>query len=180
MQTGLTANQQGFNQAQSNLNMPINMLNSLRSGNNLTNPTYANSANMGQVAGPDYLNAGSQQYNAAMNNYNAQNAQNQGFLGGLLNLGGSALGAPAGTFTGANGLFSTVGNMFSDERLKENVKHVGTHDLGVGIYEFNYKKGYDLPEGTHIGVMAQELEKVKPEAVSIADNGYKLVNYGLI
>ena len=181
MQTGLAANQQGFNQAQQNLMNPINMFNSVRNGaGGLTSPTYANSANMANVAGPDYLGAGTSQYNAAMQNYNAQNAQNQNFLGGLLTLGGSALGAPAGTFTGSNGLFSTVGNMFSDERLKENVKHVGTHDLGVGIYEFNYKKGYDLPEGTHIGVMAQELEKVKPEAVSIADNGYKLVNYGLI
>jgi hypothetical protein len=112
MQTGLSANQQGFNQAQTNLLNPINMVNSLRSGNALTNPTYANSANMGQVAGPDYLGAGTSQYNAAMNNYNAQNAQNQGFLGGLLQLGGSALGAPAGTFTGSNGLFSTVGKLF--------------------------------------------------------------------
>ena len=181
--TGLAANQQGFNQAQSNLMTPISLINSLRTGSNITNPTYANSANMGQVAGPDYLNAGSQQYNAAMNNYNAQAAQNQGFLGGLMGLGGAALGAPAGTFTGANGMFSTIGSMLpamSDERLKENVKRIGTHDLGVGIYEFNYKKGYDLPEGTHIGVMAQELEKVKPEAVSIADNGYKQVHYGLI
>ena len=112
-QTGLAANQQGFNQAQQNLLNPINMLNSIRSApGSLTSPTYANSANMGQVAGPDYLGAGTQGYNAAMNNYNAQNAQNQGFLGGLLQLGGSALGAPAGTFTGSNGLFSTVGKLF--------------------------------------------------------------------
>lgn len=110
--TGLAANQQGFNQAQTNLLNPLNMFNSLKTGNMLTNPTYANSANMGQVAGPDYLGAGSQQYNAAMNNYNAQAAQNQGFLGGLMGLGGAALGAPSGTFTGPNGMFSTIGKLF--------------------------------------------------------------------
>lgn len=111
-QTGLAANQQGFNQAQSNLNMPINMINSLRTGSGVTNPNYVNSASMGQVAGPDYLNAGTQGYNAAMNNYNAQMANNNNFMGGLLGIGSAALGAPAGTFTGSNGLFSTIGKLF--------------------------------------------------------------------
>lgn len=92
-QTGLAANQQGFNQAQTNLMNPINMVNAIRTGSSLTHPIYANSANMPYVSGPDYLNAGSQQYNAAMNQYNAQAAQDQGFLGGLMNIGGSILGA---------------------------------------------------------------------------------------
>ena len=89
MQTGLAANQQGYNQAQSNLNMPINMLNSLRTGNNLTSPTYANSANMANVPGVDYSGAGVNQYNAQLAQTNANNAASGGFLGGLMNLGGT-------------------------------------------------------------------------------------------
>jgi len=40
--------------------------------------------------------------------------------------------------------------------------------------------GYDLPEGKQIGVMAQEVEKVIPEAVAIMPNGFKAVNYAML
>ena len=89
MQTGLSANQQGFNQAQSNLNMPINMLNSLRTGNNLTNPNYVNAANMANVPGVDYMGAGQNTFNGQLAQTNANNAASGGFLGGLMNLGGT-------------------------------------------------------------------------------------------
>lgn len=111
-QTGLAANQQGFNQAQSNLNTPINLVNALRTGSGITNASYVNPASMATVAGPDYLNAGTQGYNAAMNNYNAQMANSGGFLGGLMDIGKAAMGAPTGTFSGPTGLFSTVGKLF--------------------------------------------------------------------
>jgi len=106
MQTGLTANQQGFNQAQSNLNMPINFLNSLRTGNNLTNPSYATPTNMATVPGVDYMGAGNNQYNAQIAQTNANNAASAGMFGGLMNLGAAALGAPTGTFSGPTGLMS--------------------------------------------------------------------------
>jgi len=89
LQTGLAANQQGFNQAQSNLNTPINMLNSLRTGNNLTNPTYVNSASMANVPGVDYMGAGQNTFNGQLAQTNANNAASGGFLGGLMNLGGT-------------------------------------------------------------------------------------------
>ena len=111
-QTGLAANQQGFNQAQSNLNMPINMVNALRTGSNITNPTYANSANMANVGGVDYSGAGQNQYTANMNKYNADMANSGGFLSGIMDIGKTAMGAPAGTFSGPNGLFKTVGSIF--------------------------------------------------------------------
>src|SRR5262245_17755327 len=49
----------------------------------------------------------------------------------------------------------------SDVRTKDNIKRIGTHDSGAGIYRFTYK-GSDVPQ---IGVMAQEIEKVDPAAV---------------
>lgn len=100
LNAGLTANQQGFNQAQSNLTTPINMVNSLRTGSNVTNPTYANSANMANVPGVDYSGAGVNQYNANLAQTNANNAATGNFFGGLMNLGGAALMAPTGTFGG--------------------------------------------------------------------------------
>lgn len=94
------------------------------------------------------------------------NSQNSGLdVGGLLQ-GGAAL-AKAGVFSGA---------AFSDRRLKENIEPVGEGPLGLTLYEFNYI-GDDR---TFIGVMADEVERVMPDAVFEDDTGYKAVNYGML
>lgn len=60
----------------------------------------------------------------------------------------------------------------SDERLKTNIEKVGQRDDGIGIYKYDYKWG----DGPFIGVMAQEVEKVRPDAVHDFD-GVKAVEY---
>lgn len=62
----------------------------------------------------------------------------------------------------------------SDIKLKSNIVRVGTHDLGIGIYEYNI---FDRRE---IGLMAQEVLQVKPEAVEMHEDGYYRVNYGMM
>jgi len=80
--------------------------------------------------------------------------------------------------TGALSGSSTTGTspmpFFSDRRLKEDIKRVGTADNGLPIYKFKYKG--DHSEQTHVGFMADEVEKVHPEAVGLA-GGYKTVDY---
>lgn len=66
--------------------------------------------------------------------------------------------------------------MLSDVRLKENIKRVGKTDDGLGVYTYNYKWD-DTPQ---MGVMAQEVEKKKPEAMGPTVGGYKSVRYGLL
>ena len=166
LNAGLAANQQGFQQQAYNQMQPINVINALRTGSQVQNPSFVNTPQQANTAGPDILGATNAQYQNQLSAYNAQQAAGGGFLGGLMSLGGSALMAPTGTF--------------SDERLKTDIKQIGIHKLGIGIYTFKYKKGHHLPEGTQVGVMAQEVEKVIPEAVTTAENGYKLVNYGMI
>jgi hypothetical protein len=62
---------------------------------------------------------------------------------------------------------------FSDPRLKENMREIGqTHD-GMPLYAFNYK---GRPGETQIGLNADEVEQMKPEAVGLA-GGYKTVDY---
>ena len=51
--------------------------------------------------------------------------------------------------------------LFSDERVKENIERIGTHDSGAGIYKYNYI-GDNKPQ---VGVLAQEFAQVKPDAV---------------
>jgi hypothetical protein len=69
---------------------------------------------------------------------------------------------------------------YSDERLKTDIKKIGSFDNGLNIYSYHYKDGYDLPEGKQVGVMAQEVEKIIPEAVVEMPNGFKGVNYAML
>jgi hypothetical protein len=79
-------------------------------------------------------------------------------------------GKGAGQVLGA-GL--TLASMASDERVKEGAVEIGrTHD-GQPIYEFNYKGD----PRRQIGLMAQDVEKRHPEAVSQGIGGIKMVNY---
>lgn len=55
--------------------MPLQELNALRSGSQVTNPTFSTPGQQGQTSGPDLLGATGQQYNAQVGQVNAQNAQ---------------------------------------------------------------------------------------------------------
>jgi len=73
------------------------------------------------------------------------------------------------------GQIAGIASMFmSDERLKENITKVGAFN-GLNLYEFNYIWS---PE-KFIGFMAQEVERVVPEAVKELF-GYKAVDYALV
>lgn len=107
----------------------------------------------------------------ARNNINnaAQANFNQMLGGGLLGsgmLGGA--GMAGGGMTGA-GLGAL---MFSDARLKEDAERIGETDEGIPIYKWRYKGDPQM----HVGPMAQDVERVKPEAVLTHSSGYKLLN----
>ena len=70
----------------------------------------------------------------------------------------------------------------SDRKTKENIVKIGAHPLGIGLYLFNYKPEHREVWGhaRQFGVMADEVETVMPEAVSLNSNGYKMVNYGML
>jgi hypothetical protein len=93
MNTGLQANQQGFNQAAYNLTSPMNIINSLRTGNQVTNPNYVSPAMQANTAAPDLTGAANQAYSTKMGGYNAGQAANSNFMGGLMNLGGKVAGS---------------------------------------------------------------------------------------
>lgn len=83
-------------------NEPLNTLNAVRSGSQVTNPSFVNTPQQQTVAGPNLLGAAQSQYGAQMNAYNADQASNNAMMSGLFSLGSAALGAPglgAGGFT---------------------------------------------------------------------------------
>ena len=61
----------------------------------------------------------------------------------------------------------------SDARLKRNVVRVGKLDNRVVLYRFNYLDSSDV----YVGVIAQEVLAVVPEAVIIGEDGFMRVNY---
>jgi hypothetical protein len=68
----------------------------------------------------------------------------------------------------------------SDRRMKRDISMVGALDNGLNVYRFRYKDGHE-DGGTvfHIGLMADEVEKIVPLAVMTAADGFKRVHYGM-
>lgn len=92
---GLRANQQGFNQLGYMRNEPINTLNAIRSGSQVTNPTFQSVPQQATTSGADILGATQAGYNAQLGASNAANAASSANTGGLMQLGGTALMAGA-------------------------------------------------------------------------------------
>ena len=88
-------------------------------------------------------------------------------------------GAVGGALSGLGGIGQGLGAMglkLSDRRMKENIQHVGEADGGFSIYEFNY-----IGDGKRYrGVMADEVERVMPDAVVYDDMGFASVNYSML
>lgn len=75
---------------------PLNILNALRTGNQVTMPQFGNWTAGGQVAAAPVYQAAQDQYNAAMQAYQAKMQSYGGLMGGLASLGGAALLGPLG------------------------------------------------------------------------------------
>lgn len=165
----LGQSQQGqqYTQQVANRNMPMNELNALRTGSQVTNPTFQQAPQQATTSGPDMMAAanGQNQYNMGL--YNSGVGSSNSMLGSLASLGGSALSSSGG--------ISGIMGLFSDVRLKDDIKRIGTHDkLGIGIYRY-MKFGK-----AEIGVLAHELEAVKPEAVFQHESGFKVIDVGAL
>lgn len=78
--------------------------------------------------------------------------------------------------------WESITDIFSDEKAKENIKLEGTLPNGLNVYSFEYIKELKAIAGfgRYIGLMAQEVERMFPDAVSIHESGYKTVNYKLV
>ncbi len=63
--------------------------------------------------------------------------------------------------------------LFSDKRLKDDITPVGELHDGQTVYSYRYKG----EPRTQIGLPAQEVERVHPEAVARHPSGYLMVDY---
>ena len=141
--------QQAFQEASFERSQPLNEIGALLSGSQVQQFQPVNTP-QAQVGGVDYTGL-------VNNQYQSQLANQQAKLGGLFGLASAGLG------------------LFSDRRLKTDIKRVGQLDNGLPVYSYRYKGETE----TQIGLMAQDVEKVNPSAVSVAKNGFKMVDYSL-
>lgn len=106
----------------------------------------------------DLLGALGAQYQGDLNRYGTEQAGKNSTMQGLAGLGGMAAFAA------------------SDERLKMNVERSMLEAIpGVPFASWEWK---DAPGERHYGVIAQDLEKVRPDLVHFREDGMRMVNYG--
>jgi hypothetical protein len=152
------ARQQGMNEQGFYSQMPLNLLNALRTGSQVQNPTFGQTAQ-----GANYLGASQMQGQSDLDKYNTDVGGYNSMMGGLMKLGGSIL-------------------LGSDVDIKQDMRRIGIHERGFGIYEFRYKPEYRATwgDGTYIGVLAHEVEGVLPSAIHLHPDGYRMVDYGAL
>lgn len=143
--------QQGFANASNNA---LNVLPQLRAG----------SAQAQVQAGQQQQQYGAQQQQAPLNALAA--------ISSILGVLPTNSGQSQGESSGSN--FSFGFNPFSDIALKENITSIGREN-GYPVYEFNYRGDGQR----YVGVMAQDIMRLNPEAVGERD-GYKTVDYGML
>lgn len=153
------ARNQALNEAFAVRNQPINEITSLLSGTNVQNPNFVN-PNVAPIANTDYAGIQSDYDRQMFDRAKAKSAHNMDMAGMVVD---------AGTQLGSSAI------MASDIRVKENLKPIGQLDNGLNVYSYNYKGG----SLQNIGVIAQEVENIMPDAVHII-NGIKHVDYARV
>jgi hypothetical protein len=116
------------------------------------------------------------------NNYLGQiMAGQQNAFGNAANMSNTIAGA--GQTGGSQGLLGAIGQAaggaasafkaFSDRRLKEDIVRLETRPDGLGVYEYTLKTDGQR----YIGVMADEVAKMRPEALGPTTDGFATVYY---
>ena len=148
----MDARRQLLNEMLTARTQPLNELSALLQGAPAVGqpqfPSYAHY----DVQAPDYM--GMVQNNHAIRAQNAARARSD-MVGGLFNLGSALIS-------------------LSDQRLKTGIRRVGTLDNGLPVYAFRYRGD----AAVRIGLMADEVERTRPEAVAEI-GGVRAVDYGL-
>lgn len=122
--------------------------------------TYAERESDRETINRNYL---TQIRNARKAEEAAEKSGTNAMLGGVAQMAGTAISLAA---------------IFSDKRLKEDLILVGKANNGLNIYLGKYTKESGLDDGkVHLFLIAQEVQKIKPEAVIKNENGYLMVDY---
>ena len=140
-------------------NQPLNEITALLRGSGVQQPNLTGTPTPG-VAPTDVIGAQQQSLNQQNIGYQADVASNNALMGGLFGLGGTALG----------------GWMKSDRRVKRDIVPLGRARNGLMLYAFRFRN----EPGAHVGYMADEVARVRPDAVKPDRQGWLHVNYAVL
>jgi hypothetical protein len=125
----------------------LNEINAILTGTQVGMPSFAGYNTAGAAQGTDYSGAGRDSYGAQMDAYNAAQA--------------------ASPLNAATSLASTgLKAYMSDARIKRDIKRVGRHPRGYGIFTYRFIG----ERGHRLGVIAQDVARVRPDLV-VSYNG---------
>lgn len=132
-------------------------------------------------AGANMINTNNSTFNSAMSGMSqglrAWNTTDANRMNGI-NQANNASSEFWGTMLGAGSTLGAAAIKPSDRRLKKDIVLVGKDEAtGLNLYEFAYTNGTGK---RFIGVMADEVEQVFPQAVFEMPDGFKAVNYAAI
>ena len=158
----LNSYQQGFGNAQATRNQPINEITALMSGGQVSMPQFGQT-NSYTIPTVDHAGIIANYDQQRIANAQAEYAAKSGIMGGLFSMGGALL---------------------SDKRAKKDITKIGEAEIEgddgqeheTGLYAYRYK-GEPKSKPKHKGVMAQNIAKVKPSAVSRTPSGLMAVHY---
>lgn len=153
----LTGRGQSVNEILTERNQPLNEISALLSGSQVSRPTFTSTPQT-QVAGVDYGGMVNSNYQGQVQQQAIRQAGDNALMGGLFGLAGTA---------------ATAGIKYSDRRLKTDIHHVGKLHNGLKVYSYRMKDGGPR----EIGLMADEVQDMKPSAVREDSRGIKMVDY---
>jgi hypothetical protein len=153
-----------FNQYQANRSNVVSNVNAMTNIGQQANATTATAASGATTNASNMLSSiGNAQAAGTMGQANA-------YAGALNNISNYAM---------LYGMRS--GQPGSDIRMKQNIEAIGLLPNGLTVYSWDYKPEFKDDEycghGKFVGVMAQEVEKVIPDAVTTRADGFKMVDY---
>jgi hypothetical protein len=135
----------------------LNEMNALLTGQQVSTPQMPGFVSAGKAAATDYTGAAEAQGNYNLDQFSIEQGGLNSTMGGIASLAGSAA------------------LMFSDRRLKTNIRRVGVLASGLAVYTYTYLWGV-----ASVGVMADEAELLFPDSVLTHPSGFRMVNYGEI
>jgi hypothetical protein len=160
------ARNQYMNEAYAQRNQPINEISSLLSGSQINNPNFVNTPN-NQIPTTDVAGLINTRFSQDMDIYKQESANQNALMGGI---------------------FGMMGGMMkmSDERVKDVGPKLATifaadqdgERQELPIYAYSYKG--DPDKQTHVGPMAQDVEKIDRRAVKKDQRGIRHINTGMV
>lgn len=92
----------------------------------------------------------------------------------------SLSGLPDGSLSWGGTFSATTLKATSDKRKKTHITKTSADLSSLSAYRYKFKEPSEVDKGFHVGLIAQEVEKILPEAVSKDEKGFLTLDYNAV